>query len=71
MEGVVCHIYRRQEKSTIHGDDGSQLPFRKSALNGIEFLGLSSGQRVSYLIQEGWLGGEAVNVYPVPADQRL
>ncbi len=50
-------------------DDGLQLPFRKSALNGVEFLGLCSGQRVSYLIQEGWLGREAVNVHPLPADQ--
>ena len=55
MEGVIEHIYRRQEEAMIRGDDGLQLPFRKSALNGVEFLGLCSGQRVSYLIQEGWL----------------
>jgi hypothetical protein len=30
MEGVIWHIYRRHEKGTIHGDDGLQLPFRKS-----------------------------------------
>jgi cold shock CspA family protein len=63
MEGVIEHIYRKQEKGMIRGDDGLQLPFRKSALNGVEFLGLCSGQRVSYLIQEGWLGKEAVNVH--------
>lgn len=69
MEGVIWHIYRRQEKGMIRGNDGLQLPFRKSALNGVEFPGLCSGQRVSYLIQEGWLGREAVNVHPLPADQ--
>jgi cold shock CspA family protein len=69
MEGVIWHIYRRQEKGMIRGDDGVQLAFRKSALNGVEFPGLCSGQRVSYLIQEGWLGREAVNVRPLPADQ--
>ena len=53
----------------ICGDDGVQLPFRRSALNGVEFLGLRSGQRVSYLIQEGWLRREAVNVHPLSADQ--
>jgi len=53
----------------IRGDDGLQLPFRKSALNGVEFLSLCSGQRVSYLIREGWLGREAVNIHPVPANQ--
>jgi len=44
------------------------LPFRRSALKGVEFLGLCSGQRVSYLIQEGWLGREAVNVHPLSAE---
>lgn len=69
MEGVIQHIYRRQEKGMIYGDDGVQLPFRKSALEGMEFFGLCSGQRVSYLIQEGWLGREAVNVHLVPMDR--
>jgi cold shock CspA family protein len=68
MEGVIEHIYPRQEKGMIRGDDGLQLPFRKSALKGVGFLGLSSGQRVSYLIQEGWLGREAVNVHPLSAE---
>lgn len=69
MEGTVWQIYPVQEKGMIRGDDGLQLPFRKSTLIGVEFLGLCSGQRVSYLIEEGWLGREAVNVHPVPADR--
>ena len=52
----------------IRGHDGSQLLFCKFALNGVGFRGLCSGQRVSYLIQEGWIAREAVNVHPVPAD---
>jgi cold shock CspA family protein len=66
MDGIILQIYRRQEKGMIRGDDGVQLPFRKSALNGVEFLGLSSGQRVTYRIHEGWLGKEAVEVNPEP-----
>jgi cold shock CspA family protein len=69
MEGTIWQIYPRQEKGMICGDDGYQLPFRKSTLNGVEFLSLFSGLRVSYLIQEGWLGREAVNVHPVPVDR--
>jgi cold shock CspA family protein len=65
MEGTISQIYPRQEKGMICGDDGYHLPFRKSTLSGVEFLSLFSGLRVSYLIQEGWLGREAVNVYPV------
>ena len=49
----------------IRGDDGEQVPFRKSALHGAEFRSFSSGERVSYRIQEGWLGKEAVEVRPL------
>src|SRR5271169_5480472 len=65
MKGVILHIYRNQEKGMIRGDDGAQVPFRKSALSGAEFYVLSSGQRVSYQVQDGWLGKEAVDVRPV------
>lgn len=65
MKGVIWHIYRNQQKGIIRGDDGAQVPFRKSALSGAQFHTLSSGQRVSYLVQDGWLGKEAVEVRPV------
>ena len=69
MEGTIWHIYPVQEKGMIQGDDGYQVPFRKSTLHGVEFRGLFSGLRVSYQIQNGWLGREAVNVHLVPSDQ--
>jgi cold shock CspA family protein len=53
----------------IRGDDGAQMPFRKSALDGVEFHALSSGQRVCYRIQDGWLGKEAVEVRPLPMER--
>jgi len=65
MEGVIWHIYRNQQKGMIRGDDGAQVPFRKSVLSGAEFHMLSSGQRVSYRVQDGWLGKEAIEVRPV------
>jgi cold shock CspA family protein len=65
MKGVIWHIYRNQQKGLIRGDDGAQLPFRKSALSGVEFYALSSGQRVRYLVYDGWLGKEAVEVRPL------
>ncbi len=73
MKGVIWHVYRNQEKGMIRGDDGAQVPFRKSAVSGIvsgiEFCALSSGQRVRYQIQDGWLGKEAVEVCLLPMDR--
>jgi cold shock CspA family protein len=69
MKGVIWHIYRNQEKGMIRGDDGTQMPFRKSSLDGVEFHTLSSGQRVCYRIQDGWLGKEAVEVRALPMER--
>ena len=69
MKGVIWHIYRNQERGMIRGDDGAQVPFGKSALNGVEFHALSSGQRVRYQILDGWLGREVVEVQPLPMER--
>ena len=69
MEGVILHLYRNQERGMIRGDDGEQVPFRRSALSGVEFRALSAGQRVSYQIRDGWLGKEAVYVRPMLAEK--
>jgi cold shock CspA family protein len=69
MKGVIWHVYRNQEKGMIRGDDGAQVPFRKSALSGVEFRALLSGQRVRYQIQDGWLGKEAVEVHLLTMDR--
>jgi cold shock CspA family protein len=69
MKGMIWHVYRNQEKGMIRGDDGAQVPFRKSSLTGVDFCGLSSGQRVCYQIQDGWLGKEAVEVRPLTMDR--
>ena len=67
MKGVILHLYRNQERGMIRGDDGEQVPFRKSALSGVEFRALSAGQRVFYQIRDDWLGKEAVDVHPMLA----
>jgi cold shock CspA family protein len=69
MKGVIWHIFRNQQKGMIRGDDGAQIPFRKSALSGAEFQTLSSGQRVCYQIQDGWLRKEAVEVRPLSIER--
>ena len=69
MEGVILHLYRNQERGMIRGDDGEQVPFRRSALSGVEFRALSAGQRVSYQTRDGWLGKEAVDVRPMLAEK--
>ena len=53
MEGTIWQVYPKQEKGLIRGDDGCELPFRKSTLRGMEFRALFSGLRVSYQIQDG------------------
>ena len=68
MKRVIWHIYRNQQEGMIRGDDGAQVPFRKSALSGAEFHALASGQRVCYRVRDGWLGKEAVEVRPLPID---
>jgi cold shock CspA family protein len=65
MNGVIWCIYRNQQKGMIRGDDGTQVPFRKSALTGVEFCSLTSDEKVYYQIQNSWLGREAVEVRPV------
>jgi len=69
MEGTIWHIYPVQEKGMIRGDGGHHVPFRKSTLDGVEFRGLFSGLRVTYQIQDGWLGKEAVAVRPLPGHE--
>jgi cold shock CspA family protein len=69
MKGLILHLYRNQERGMIRGDDGEQVPFRKSALSGVEFRALSAGQRVSYQTRDGWLGKEAVDVRPMLAEK--
>jgi cold shock CspA family protein len=69
MKGVIWHVYRNQEKGMIRGDDGAQVPFRKSGLSGVEFCALSSDQKVHYQIQDGWLGKEAVEVHLLTMDR--
>lgn len=64
MKGMIWHIYRNQQKGMIRGDDDTQVPFRRSALTGVEFCSISSGQRVYYQIQHGRLGREAGDVRP-------
>lgn len=53
----------------IRCDDGAQVPFRKSALNGVDFQRLSSGLRVWFRIQSGWLGREAVEAQRLLAEE--
>jgi cold shock CspA family protein len=69
MRGVIWHVYRNQKKGMIVAMDGEQVSFRKSALHGVDFHSLFSGQRVSYRIQEGWLGKEAVEVRPLQVEK--
>jgi cold shock CspA family protein len=64
MEGVVWRLYRDKQRGLIRGNDGIELPFRRSSLSGMDFPALFAGQRVCYRVQTGWWGPEAVEVQP-------
>lgn len=64
VEGVVWRLYRDKQGGLIRGNDGLDLPFRRSNLSGVDFQALFAGQRVCYRVQTGWWGPEAVEVQP-------
>ncbi|MDE0886480.1 MAG: cold shock domain-containing protein [Myxococcota bacterium] len=46
----------------IRGDDGKEVFFHRSGLNAAEYDGLSEGDLVEYVVQEGPRGARAENV---------
>ena len=68
-EGIIWHIYRKQERGMIRGDDGAQVSFRSVNLRAVDFLAL----RAKGLLSDprGWLGKEAVDARPLPVNQAL
>jgi len=65
MRGSVTRLLRKQGGGFILGEDGCELYFDRSGLNGLDIAGLSVGKWVECEIQYGFERLRAVNVKAV------
>jgi cold shock CspA family protein len=54
MRGSITRLLRKQGCGFILGEDGCEVYFDRSALNGSDIAGLSVGQWVEYELQYGF-----------------
>ena len=55
-------VAARSRRWFIRGDDGKEVFFHRSGLNAADYDGLSEGDTVEYVVQEGPRGARAENV---------
>jgi CspA family cold shock protein len=60
--GKIKKMVRDRGFGFIRGDDGKEVFFHRSGLNAAEYDGLSEGDSVEYVVQEGPRGARAENV---------
>ena len=52
----------------IRGDDGKEVFFHRSGMNGSDYDSISEGDTVEYVIQEGPRGSRAEHVRQIPPE---
>ena len=52
----------------IRGDDGKEVFFHRSGMNGSDYDSISEGDTVEYVIQEGPRGARAEHVRQIPPE---
>ncbi|MBM4384955.1 MAG: cold shock domain-containing protein [Deltaproteobacteria bacterium] len=57
--GKIKKMVRDRGFGFIRGEDGKEVFFHRSGMNGSEYDGMSEGQTVEYVIQEGPRGARA------------
>lgn len=64
MRGSITRLFRKQGCGFILGEDGYEVYFDRSALNGAEIAEVSVGQWVEYEVQYGFerLRGTAIKI---------
>ncbi len=60
--GRIKKMVRDRGFGFIRGDDGKEVFFHRSGLNAADYDGLSEGDSVEYVVQEGPRGARAENV---------
>jgi CspA family cold shock protein len=63
--GRIKKMVRDRGFGFIRGDDGKEVFFHRSGLNGADYDSLSEGDTVEYVIQEGPRGARAEHVRSV------
>jgi CspA family cold shock protein len=66
--GRIKKMVRDRGFGFIRGDDGKEVFFHRSGLNGADYDALSEGDAVEYVIQEGPRGARAEHVRAVAVD---
>ena len=69
-KGKIKKMVRDRGFGFIRGDDGKEVFFHRSGLNAAEYDGLSEGDVVEYVVQEGPRGARAENVRGTPAGEQ-
>ncbi len=60
--GTVARLVRDRGFGFVKTEDGTDVFFHKSALQGVEFDSLSEGQAVEFDIEEGAKGARAATL---------
>jgi len=66
--GTIKKMVRDRGFGFIRGDDGKEVFFHRSGLNAADYDGLSEGDSVEYVVQEGPRGARAENVRQAGAE---
>jgi len=66
--GRIKKMVRDRGFGFIRGDDGKEVFFHRSGLNGADYDQLSEGDAVEYVIQEGPRGARAEHVKAAPPE---
>lgn len=67
-KGKIKKMVRDRGFGFIRGDDGKEVFFHRSGLNAADYDGLSEGDTVEYVVQEGPRGARAENVRQAGTD---
>lgn len=62
MKGEVKKLIRARGFGFISAEDGGEIFFHRSALEGIDFDALEEGNSVEFNVERGLKGPRAVNV---------
>ena len=62
MKGKISKIIRGRSFGFIDAEDGQEVFFHRSALEGIDFNALEEGNDVEFDVEEGPKGPKAVKV---------
>jgi cold shock protein len=62
MEGTIKRLIRDRGFGFIRSEDGQEVFFHRSTLQGLDFDALREGERVAFELERGSKGPRAVNV---------